>query len=149
MLDTVRLVYISDATIPFSDFDLTLLGQRSAETNATWSITGILLYSAGHFMQCLEGERVTVLRIFERITADPRHRNVSTVLLESAPRRLFSSWSMGVLNLDMDGLELNRTRLLDVLNAARQTPSTPGATIVVKVLKEFRKQLRAAPSARG
>jgi hypothetical protein len=100
-------------------------------------------------MQCLEGERVTVLRIYERISADPRHRNITTLLLESARRRLFSSWSMGVLNLDKDGLELNRAQLLDVLVAARQAPSTPGATIVVKVLKEFRKQLRTGPFVRG
>ncbi len=72
---------------------------RDVATNATWrnavaSITGALCLGDGCFAQVLEGPGAAVLDTFDRILADPRHRDVR--LLEFVPIacRRFAGWSM-------------------------------------------------------
>ena len=63
-------------------------------------ITGMLLYNDGNFMQVLEGEEEGVRDLFGKITRDPRHRGIITLLQEHQRERQFPEWSMGFRDLN-------------------------------------------------
>ncbi|HEX8913199.1 MAG TPA: BLUF domain-containing protein [Humisphaera sp.] len=142
-----RIVYVSDAVRPFSAADVAALGRRSAAANARRGVTGLLLYSGGHFVQLLEGNPLDVAELFDTVAFDLRHRDVHALVSEPAAARLFPSWWMGALSLDAAGTELDRRRLRDVAAAARRPDGRGAGAAAVALLEEFRRQLPAAAVA--
>jgi hypothetical protein len=57
------LVYVSTATELFSDDALVDLLRHSRTANENAHLTGMLLYSAGNFMQALEGDENRVMSL--------------------------------------------------------------------------------------
>ena len=99
-MSLIQLIYVSDLVDATSEGDMShhLLAsilKQSAEHNTRDRITGMLLFSSGNFMQLLEGEPESVARLFERIQADPRHRNLIVVMNEPVTERQFAGWRMG------------------------------------------------------
>ena len=93
-----QLIYTSREFRPMSDADLKRIVSRSQIRNQKDGITGFLYYSAGTFLQMLEGEEATVRATFARIQDDYRHV-ISTVIFEGkSEKRMFSNWSMEVAN---------------------------------------------------
>ena len=68
--------------------------------NQDLGLTGVLMYSGGHFLQVLEGPCRTLERLYTKIASDKRHRNVQRLAFVASEVRLFSKWSMGLLNLE-------------------------------------------------
>jgi hypothetical protein len=97
------IVYISTAVKPMNHDDLTSLLRQCHDNNQELGITGILLYQQGTFMQMLEGDKQAVLEMYHRISRDPRHTAVHTVLDGEIGQRNFSGWSMGFVNMDKTG----------------------------------------------
>ncbi len=95
-----HLIYVSSATIPFSNQDLLDLLERARATNTALGITGILLYKGGNFMQCLEGGREVVTTLYERIATDRRHRGCMILLQGEQAETRFPTWSMAFRDLD-------------------------------------------------
>lgn len=95
-----RIIYLSSAIKILSDDEINDLLTISRENNLKHDITGLLLYSEGNFIQILEGSKENVLKIFEKIKHDSRHRNIITVIKEPIANRTFSDWSMGYSLLD-------------------------------------------------
>jgi hypothetical protein len=89
------LTYLSSATRPFGEQELHDLLVASRANNMAAGLTGMLLYADEHFVQTLEGPAEAVAAAFERISADPRHRNVIVALREEVEERMFEGWSMG------------------------------------------------------
>ncbi len=94
-----HLVHTSLATNPFSEEELVRLLEKSRSNNKGLAISGMLLYLQGKFIQVLEGEREAVIKLYERIRHDPRHRKVVTVVEGESPNRIFQNWSMGFKHL--------------------------------------------------
>jgi hypothetical protein len=94
------VVYVSSAVALFQTADLVDVLEVSGRNNARDAITGLLLYKGGNFMQLLEGDDEAVWRVHARITQDPRHRGIMTILQEPIETRLFTDWSMAFGNLD-------------------------------------------------
>jgi hypothetical protein len=94
------LIYVSIATKPFSGDELVALLERWRDSNARAEVTGMLLYKDGNFMQVIEGEAATVRALFTKISADPRHHKITTLLDDSTAERQFADWSMGFADLD-------------------------------------------------
>ena len=94
------LIYISIAKTPFSSEELAKSLQRWRSSNTRAEITGMLLYKDGNFMQVIEGEAATVQNLFAKISADPRHHKITTLLEGPAAEREFTDWSMGFTDLD-------------------------------------------------
>lgn len=98
---TYHLVYTSSATIPFNNEDLLTLLRSSRERNHERSITGMLVYIEGNFIEVLEGEEKTVKSLFDKINNDSRHHDI-TVLFEETfdlgHQRSFPEWSMSLRN---------------------------------------------------
>lgn len=96
----IGVVYVSSAVALFETADLVDVLEVSRRNNTRDAITGLLLYRGGNFMQLLEGDEDAVWRAHARITEDPRHRGIMTILQEPIEQRLFTDWSMAFGNLD-------------------------------------------------
>ena len=90
----IHLIYCSTAKHIFSRSELSVMLINARKKNVQMGITGILLYSDGSFFQVLEGESETVDRLFEEISRDDRHRNVTVIIREAIPERVFGDWTM-------------------------------------------------------
>ena len=93
------LVYVSVAQENVSKEDLLDILTKSREANAAAGITGMLLYKDGNFMQALEGEETAVRDLYARISRDPRHLGLLTLVEGRREKRCFGDWSMGFQDL--------------------------------------------------
>jgi hypothetical protein len=89
-----QLIYISQATQPLSDADLTELLHYSRQRNAEEGITGVLLYGNGRFVQVVEGEVAALADLYGRLLHDSRHHTVTRLAYGPIPGRRFTQWSM-------------------------------------------------------
>lgn len=90
-----QLIYVSGATVPFTDSDLDELLEKARTYNSTLDITGVLLYSEGTFFQVLEGEQQAVEELYEKISLDTRHDKVLMLARRKLKERNFGEWRMG------------------------------------------------------
>lgn len=94
------VVYVSIAVHPFSTEQLQSLLEESCARNHERSITGMLLYKDGCFIQAFEGRKADVLGLYSRIGRDPRHRNIVVLFNGPIEERDFAEWNMGFKRLD-------------------------------------------------
>lgn len=88
-----QLIYTSR---PFG-YDLNTLASilaTSRSRNARDDITGALICRADVFLQLLEGPAGMIQATYERICADDRHVEVTPLVSEAVPDRLFPDWAM-------------------------------------------------------
>lgn len=88
------LVYVSTAVRELSSHELSHLVGRAASRNAKEGVTGLLLYSKGSFIQCLEGPPPAVDKIYEIIKADQQHTGIIALAREKTTSREFADWHM-------------------------------------------------------
>lgn len=93
---TYQVLYHSVAVQPFTEAQLQAMLVKARVFNGRHSLTGILLYSDGRFVQLLEGDEQLVRQLYTRIQQDPRHTQVVTVSEGPGPGRRFADWSMGL-----------------------------------------------------
>ncbi|MBK1719365.1 BLUF domain-containing protein [Thiocystis violacea] len=96
----IHLIYVSSAREDLSEAELDKILASSVRHNKPQSVTGMLLYSNGSFMQVLEGDAVAVDEVFSRIRDDPRHTAVFVIERAPISERNFDRWSMGFKRLD-------------------------------------------------
>lgn len=92
----LQLVYTSREFRPMSEAELKRLVTRSQIRNKQEGVTGFLYYSAGTFLQMLEGDEATVSATFARIEDDYRHIIASILHRGPAEERLFANWTMEI-----------------------------------------------------
>lgn len=95
-----QLVYSSSATQDFWPDDLFQLVEIARKKNALRSVTGMLLFREGQFLQLLEGPEREVKSVFELVKRDPRHKDIKVLLSETVSERQFPDWTMGFERLD-------------------------------------------------
>ena len=97
----VRLMYASRAGEAVDADALAAILKRSKEHNPKVGVTGVLCFctSAHIFLQVLEGGRLAVSALYNRIAQDPRHHDVALLSYEEIGERSFSHWSMGQVNM--------------------------------------------------
>jgi hypothetical protein len=101
----MSVVYVSTATVEFSELDLALLLAVSRRNNEARGLTGVLLFQHGQFIQVLEGPEASVRAALATIASDPRHTGVRVLAEELLPARHFGSWAMGYRSLTPGELE--------------------------------------------
>ena len=94
-----RIMYMSSATRTISDEELEELLRKAKIKNKQRDLTGLLIVKGRTFLQCLEGEKEKVLKVYNRILEDERHENVIELIEEDTETRLFPTWEMGYRNL--------------------------------------------------
>jgi hypothetical protein len=90
-----RLIYVSSACQSLTADEISELLDVSITNNALRNITGFLIYAEGEFIQILEGKKVDVEFIFDKILNDNRHHGIKVLVRENIKRRSFETWSMG------------------------------------------------------
>jgi len=114
-----RIVYMSRAKSAMSDAELDQIRETAMRKNATQDVSGLLIYVAGTFFQILEGPRVQVEEVYDRVYLDQRHHRVRIMHAGPVSERRFGEWSMGFCRLSeaMDDakefFELSRAEVED------------------------------------
>lgn len=99
----IRLIYVSQAVDPQNRALTDSILRKAHAWNTQNDITGVLCEGQGVFLQALEGERGTVTRLYARISADPRHKDLELLHCESITERRYGEWSMARVSLsDVD-----------------------------------------------
>lgn len=96
----LSLIYVSTSEKLLNDEELLDILKASRENNSSKDVTGLLLYKGGNFMQVLEGPDEAVEALYEKIKADPRHKDVNVLSREQISARQFPAWEMAFQNLD-------------------------------------------------
>lgn len=118
-----QLVYASRQAVEFDGLRLVSLLYKARDRNAAHDITGVLLYSNGMFVQCLEGPPENVDAIYAKICLDPKHRELVVLQSIDTDERHFQSWMMGCAKVtDYQALELTRSEW----QSASDTMDRPG-----------------------
>lgn len=137
----INLVYVSSAVKLFSDEELLELLRRSRENNEKLRITGLLLYHDGNFMQLLEGPEEPVMALYKTIRNDPRHKDVTTLIVAPIEERHFADWAMGFQNVDkMIQSEAGVSQFLNTPLTAESFMDRPTRALVL--LNTFRDMIR-------
>jgi hypothetical protein len=63
--------------------------------NRKLDITGVLCYSNHYYLQCLEGCRTEVNRLYRKICLDSRHTEPVILMYQEILHRQFDDWYMG------------------------------------------------------
>jgi hypothetical protein len=129
----VRLMYASRAAESVTPDELGAILKKSKSTNPAEGITGVLCFSGGIFLQLLEGGRMPVNRLYNRIVADPRHRDVVLLSYEEIEERSFAGWSMGLVNLS----RLNTALLLKYSETAELDPYAVSGRVSMALFNEL------------
>jgi hypothetical protein len=100
----IRLIYRSEnamhvggSRIYVHFHDIVATARRNNEHNA---VCGFLMFDRHRFHQILEGPEDKVMALFERISADTRHRNIEVLARSTIPQMSFPDWSMGAFLSD-------------------------------------------------
>jgi Sensors of blue-light using FAD len=104
MKDTmqVRVLYVSRAVGPQTTTVTASILSAAQAHNRKNGIGGVLCQGKGLYLQVLEGERSAVNRLYSRIMADSRHRDVEMLCLEEVTKRRYADWSMAHVSLADD-----------------------------------------------
>jgi hypothetical protein len=89
----LQLIY---ASRPFGFDAGTLLDIlfKARATNAAADVTGCLICRDDLYLQLLEGPAANVLRIYDKITHDDRHVEVTQLVNQPVNERMFGAWAM-------------------------------------------------------
>jgi hypothetical protein len=129
----VRLMYASRATDSVDQDALAAILKKSKANNPGVGVTGVLCYSAGIFLQVLEGGRNAVSRLYNHIAADPRHHEVVLLSYEEIGERRFAGWSMGQVNLN----RLNPALLMKYSETAVLDPYAVSGDVSMALFNEL------------
>ena len=129
----VRLMYASRAAESVDHEELVAILRKSKANNPAQGITGVLCFSAGIFLQVLEGGRLPVNALYNRITGDKRHKDVVLLSYEEVGERTFAGWSMGQVNLN----RLNPGLLLKYSETAELNPYAVSGEVSMSLFKEL------------
>ena len=90
----VRLIYFSRAAKGTSLQDVQDILETARKFNAEVGITGKLCFATQYFLQVIEGQRLEINRLYNRILRDQRHEDLVLIGYEEITARLFSGWEM-------------------------------------------------------
>jgi len=120
------LAYRSRAATSPSDNALGHLLRQAQERNQLEGLTGLLIYDQGHFFQWLEGPEPALIRVWNSIRRDARHRDIEILREQTLPARFFGDWDMRLARRTRGGIE-NALAVArapdDVLKKLRTRPS--------------------------
>lgn len=130
----MRLLYISQSAPGISTIEVQEIVQSARQNNPILGITGVLVHGGGMFMQLLEGSEQVLFRMYVKIMDDSRHNNCQVLHISPAKDRIFTKWSMGLI--DSDPLEFQHINQLRArrLEAVQAKTFTDAMSEFVKLL---------------
>ncbi|MEC5212483.1 hypothetical protein RCH06_001023 [Polaromonas sp. CG_9.5] len=135
------IVYTSSAVLPITPDDLDALLADARNFNHQHAVTGVLLHSGSHFMQCFEGPEDAVQRVYQRILGSRMHTDVVEFMNHGVPKRTFSDWSMGSAMANPSELLALSTAQWSQLNSELTfSPFTPPGLAILQVFWSLRQK---------
>ncbi|WP_310556686.1 BLUF domain-containing protein [Flavobacterium sp.] len=110
-----EIIYRSVAKPNISADDIAKILETARNFNSENEITGCLLFHNNEFIQIIEGEKSTLLNLYESIKKDKRHGNVMLLAEAEIQNRIFPNWSMAYYQLNEND-SVNIDKLLFVNN---------------------------------
>ncbi len=92
------ICYVSDKNEKISDKQVEELLKECTTNNTSSGIKGVLLYSEGNFFQIIEGEKVFILDLFEKIKQDARHNGIIQIIGRDIAHDAFDGYKTDILN---------------------------------------------------
>ena len=135
MSDLYTLVYVSTATRALVLDDIGRLLEKARQRNLDLDVTGVLLYSDGSFMQCLEGPAARLASVYDTIKSDSLHFGIIDLVREPIAARSFSEWSMAFRISGAFGTSSPADQ--DELLSARLSPSNEPMSLSRSLLAKF------------
>ena len=129
----VRLLYASRVAPSVNPEMLSAIMRSSRANNPKIGVTGVLCCSDGIFMQAIEGGRTAVSKLFQKITADPRHTEVVLLSYEEIAERRFAGWAMGQVNVS----RLNPGLMLKYSETATLDPYAVSGAVSMALFEEL------------
>jgi hypothetical protein len=129
----VRLMYASRATDTISQEALHAILRKSVANNPGAGVTGVLCFSGKIFLQVLEGGRLPVSALYNKIAQDPRHRDVVLLSYDEISERSFAGWAMGQVNMS----RLNPSLLLKYSETAVLDPYAVSGAVSMAMFNEL------------
>jgi hypothetical protein len=146
--DLLRLVYLSTNLITGSEAaieaEIAHILAASRRNNRAARITGVLIFSAGTFLQTLEGPADAVEALYRRIASDPRHADTQILESRDIGSRDFGEWSMAFSG-GKPAEQASFTALLDAQDKADRARAT--AEILSQARRELEREACAADEA--
>ena len=94
MLATIG--YISNAIELLKKGEIESIVKNAITYNRAHGITGVLYSANGKFLQFIEGERIEIETLYEKILKDNRHSDVVIVYDADIDKRSFGDWDMAI-----------------------------------------------------
>lgn len=107
-----QLNYRSESIPELESKDLADILEEANARNSEKNITGCLIYHEKSFVQILEGNKIDVLEIYEKITTDKRHHKVTLLWENDVESRYFTEWNMAYHQPEDRNLKLYVNNLL-------------------------------------
>lgn len=109
-----QLTYQSASLTDLNQDVLNVILEESVLNNSKLKITGCLIYYNGFFIQILEGDKNSVLSVYEKILIDQRHHDIELLWENNTDKRYFEKWNMGFYAPENDDeiLFVNNYKLL-------------------------------------
>ncbi len=110
-----QIIYISTANEELTEECLLALLSKSQKSNKARGITGLLLLSDGNIIQIIEGPKMAVLELYEKIKNDPRHRGVTLMSSRKIDHPDFPNYQMGFrrLNQEIEARHPNFSKIIE------------------------------------
>jgi hypothetical protein len=90
------LAYRSLAVSQPTDAELHDLLRAAQRRNKAEGLSGVLVFEKGAFFQWLEGPSAALERVWESISGDPRHHQITVLRDEPMSQRLFEGWDLRI-----------------------------------------------------
>ena len=97
-----HLAYVSVRKKICTDEEIEKILATCKINNAPLDITGVLLYSDTRFIQYVEGESTSLLKLYDKIKKDVRHEKAVMISYNPISARIFPSWQMGSRKIAAD-----------------------------------------------
>ena len=133
-----RLIYRSHSLIPATGRRAALghLFSKARSNNKRVNVTGALLVTDHYFVQALEGDEAAVRALYESISRDPLHENVTLIDAQPVDHRVFSRWAMAEVSKDGTAdIPLISDRDHGGITAAAPHPSTREQDEVLRAMR--------------
>ncbi len=144
------IAYVSELAEDHMTIDSILediVGVAKSE-NPKHSITGVLFYIDGNFLQVIEGKERNLRSLMTNIENDARHRNVDYLIDTPVENRGFSDWNMETFNLS-DTKAFNKEILKDITESFKKNllPHSKTLLFYYKALLDAKSSALSASAA--
>jgi len=133
-----RLIYRSHSLIPATGRKAALgqLFSKARSKNKSVNVTGALLVTDHYFVQALEGDESAVRALYDGISRDHRHEDVTLLDAQAVDHRVFSRWAMAEVSKDGSAdIPLISDRDHGGITPAAPHPSTREQNEVLRVMR--------------